>query len=301
MIMIPERLDRFRELLDTEMMQEESNRVLLALLFTNESFALNGIEERNRLSKEHGIKSLTSDYAFTYPLKLYGVITKRGMKNIENAIEKSKNFEEFAGNLNIYGKSVVYAHKHAILKFLLYLVSGMPDINSDVIQNGFHTLCDINRKNTCFVKPLSSFQIVSGLKCNFDGVKYYGILEYLCISDIIWLMPLLKSIKWSFSSLKSMHLFCTISLIEKPTQKFMDLYVSGVKSIAGNTNITLDEYIILRMIFYLDDICYRDFVMYHKEAGVLDNQFYDEMEIWCNNVSTAYSIVKEKWKNQGGV
>ena len=299
--MIPERLERFKYLLDTEMMQEESNRVLLSLLFTNESFALNGIKERNRLSNECNIKSLKSDYAFTYPLRLYDVITKHGMKNIENAIKKSKNFEEFAVNLNVYGRSIVYAHKYAILKFLSYPVNGMPNIDAGIIHNGFDELCDINRVNLHHVYPSSLSKVKSSLTCDFANVSYCGILEYLCISDIIWLMPLIETIKHSFNSLLSMHLFGVISLTEKPTQKFIDLYISGIKSIAYDTDLTVDEYIILQMIFYLDDICYRDFAMYHKEAGVLNNQFYDEMETWCNNVSTARDIVKEKWKNQGGI
>ncbi len=299
-----ERLNLFDHLMKCKLSEDERFRSLLALMFTNENFGADGICIRNELSRE-GINSLSADLYFTYPLKLYNILTVLGMNNFVKSYEKSDTINDFYCNLNIFGKALVYSHLIGIMEFLIYPVDSIPNVKNEIIKEGFMTL----RHNMCslvsYFRP-DNFK-ESNLKfyvpdlVNFEGIYKMG--WYLCITDIIWTIPLFTGIKSCFSKKSFIPMYLIFIIAEKLTQVFFNIYLRSMEKISIKRMLKKDEYIVLNMICGLDYKCYSNFIDYHeKSCSSLNKEFFDEMRIFCKNVFEISNITrKHKIKHSGEI
>lgn len=288
--MDPERFELFKHLMDKEWLKQSPGcRTMLAVLFTNEEFGVNGTAARQSIQ----IPSLAADLAFTYPLRIYDLLTRMSMPDIVNVTESVSDMDDFYRKLTPLSRALVYAHSLAILDFYMFPLDMVPDVNHDVLRKGFGVMYDIINPVMEVFKP--SAQIPSNLTYNSPPTSDFHLKDkmawYLCASDLSWTRVLFEGFKSSTFRLPlSLH-HAAVCTTEVPTQKFFDLYSTGIHTLVKNEPLMKEQYIILNMVFKLDLDCYNDFVGYHKEIDVLPDRFFDEMDIFLDNVALMYNKV----------
>lgn len=290
--MEPERFELFKQLMNKEWLKQSiGGRATLAVLFTDEEFGLDGVTTRRSIN----IPSPNADLAFTYPLELYDLLTRTSMPDIINVADKALSVEDFYRNLTPLGRAKVYAHGLAILDFYTFPLDMIPGVNHNVLREGFGVLQGNIESVMNVFKP--STRIPSTLTYNLpptsDVHSKDKMAWYLCASDLSWTRVLFEAVKSSTFELLSSPLHVVLCMAEVATQNFFNLYSSGVSALVKNEPLTTDQYTILNMVFKIDMDCYNDYVRYHKEINVLPDRFFDEMDIFCENVALTYSEVRE--------
>lgn len=284
-----DRYSEFEELLEYPLMQSEINKNLLAILFINESFGVNGILERKAIN----ISNFKADYAFTYPLMIYDFYTRITMQNVEDAIRKSKDIHEFKKNLNPISKAVVYAHLLAIIDFHLYPVDMIHNVNHRIFRDGLYTLYRHTLPLLDIFRP--DIHVPGNLKYTMPDKQSFCSLErstgwYLCATDLSWTKQIFSGIKSSLYSVKQYPFYGAVRIVEHCSQKFFDYYASAINGIK-----TPEEYIILRMVWGLDSICYKDFIDYYSCTGLINNEFISEFENFSGTVDDLYILSQVRW------
>ncbi len=282
---LTDRYSEFEELLEYPLMQSESNKNLLAILFINESFGVNGILERKAISDSN----FNADCAFTYPLMIYDFYTRISMQNVEDSIRKCKDIHEFKKNLNPISRAVVYAHLWAIIDFHLYPVDMIHNVNHRVFRDGLYTLyrhtlplLDIFRPDN-YVPGTLEYSMPD--KRSFSAERSTG--WYLCATDLSWTKQLFSGIKSSLYSVNQYPFYGAVRIVEHCSQKFFDYYASAISEIK-----TPEQYIILSMVWGLDSKCYKDFIKYYSCAGLINNEFISEFQKFSGTVDYLYNQVR---------
>jgi len=284
------RLSLFKQLMNEEWLkQSPGGRTMLAVLFTNEDFGVNGVAARQSIH----ISSHTADLAFTYPLGIYDLLTRMGMTDIINAAEKTSDMGDFHRKLTPLSRALVYAHSLAILDFYAFPIDMIPDVNYDVLRKGFGVMYDHTKPVMEVFKP--SAQIPSNLTYNLPPASDFHSKDkmawYLCETDLRWTRLLFEGVKSSTFGLPLSLYHAIVCVTELATQNFFNLYSTGIHALVKNEPLTKEQYIILNMVFKLDLDCYNDFVGYHKEIDVLPDRFFGEMDIFLDNVALMYNKV----------
>lgn len=286
------RLSLFRQLMNVEWLkQSPGGRATLAVLFTDEEFGPDGVTTRRSIN----IPSPNVDLAFTYPLMLNEFLTRMSMPDIINAADTVSSIDDFYRNLTPLGRTQVYTHGLAILDFYTFPLDMIPGADHNVLMEGFGVLHDNIEPVMSVFKP--SVRIPSTLTYNLPPISDVHSKDkmawYLCASDLSWTHVLFEAVKSSTFELLSSPLHAVLCMAEVATQNFFNLYSSGVSALVKNDPLTTDQYIILNMIFKIDLECYKNCIRYHKEIDVLPDRFFDEMDIFCENVALTYREVKE--------
>jgi hypothetical protein len=289
--MNPERFELFKRLMNTDLCdQSPSIRAALAVPFIDEEFGLNGVSARQAIQ----IPSITSDFAFTYPLMLYDQLTRASMTDIIDAAENASNVTDFHSKLTPLGRTMVYTHTYAILDFYRFPTDMIPDVDHRVLEDGFKVLHDLVEPVVKIFTPTARIPTVLtyNLPLASEFHSRYSMAWYLCASDLSWTRVLFEAVKSSTFELLSSPLHASLCVAELATQTFFGIYTSGIDALARGKTLTSDQYIILNMIFKLDVDCYNDCASYHKAINVLPDRFFDEMDVICGNVKDVYNAVK---------
>lgn len=293
--MLKNKIGVFKRLLDSDLMKDEGNRAMLALLFTDESIGRDGVIAR----KEINIISPTVDIAFTHPLVFWDYLFHTGLYDIINCVEDARDISDLHKRLNTMGRTLLYADTFAILDFYRHPIDMIPDVNQKIIKKGFNSLYN-------HIKPIvkvftPSKQIPTTLSYNlpekslFKSNKTNKMVWYLCATDLSWTCALFEGAKSKVFPNTPSLLHLPFILAEKNTQTFFDIYSTGVEALIKD-NLTVEQLIILNMIFSIDDECYNDWVKYHKMINVLPDEFFDEMNVFCQNVSSVKKTIEIKVK-----
>lgn len=292
-------LAHFTKLLKYPIMGSKESRTILSMMFTNCAFGENGVTA----SKSIPADSLTY-ISFVHPLMAYDSMYKLAMKDFVKNIPKSKNLSDFSERISLPTRNLIYANLSAAIDFFQFPIDMIPDADHDALSRGMDELrrtaesAIVHFTPDRLMKSSDLFTYIPPERNMFTGDN--TMLWFLSVSDIKWTIDLFNA-GMDASSLSARTLPYKIALgaTVLPTQKFFDLYASGVEAMALNKPLTTAQYCILFMIFYLDSMCYHDWTTYHTRAGLYDSSMVIQANNIVDNTKLVFNKIKSLMETQG--
>ena len=289
--MKPERFELFNQLMGSELCKQCIGiRAVLVRLFTCWEFGQTGMSIRRSIDPPIS----AADFAFTYPLMLNAGIVDTCVADIVHGVESASDVNDLHSRLTPLSRAVVYTHDFGALNFYKFPLDTVPDVDHGVIRDGFNVLYNNAKPIVEVFKPPEQMKstIAYNLPPKSDFKAKDTMAWYLCATDLLWTCDLFAGFKSATRGAMLLPINAAIHVAEIPTQNFCDLYSTGIHALAKNETLTRDQYIILNMIFGIDMGCYNDFTKYYMEINALPDRFFDEMNIFCNNVKVMYTAVQ---------
>lgn len=292
-------LASFTELLGYPMMESKESRTILSMMFTNCAFGENGVTA----SKSIPADPLTY-ISFVHPLMAYDSMYKLAMKDFVKNIPKSENLSDFSERISLPTRNLIYANLSAAADFFQFPIDMIPGANRDALSRGMD---ELRRTSESAIMDFTPGRLIKSSnlftytppECNiFTGDN--AMLWFLSVSDIKWTIDLFNA-GMDASSLNARTLPYKIALgaTVPPTQKFFDLYSSGVVAMALNKSLTTAQSCVIFMIFYLDSMCYHDWTTYHTRAGLYDSSMVTQANNIVNNTKQMFNKIKSLMETQG--
>lgn len=282
---------------ESQMMQDESNRSLLALLMINKSIYASCIRARKTIP----VILSKADVVFTNTVFVYDKIMKIALNEIINTMLESKNIDELYNRLSPLGRAVIYSQVSAAIAYYQATIISIawdmvPGADYKILVCGFAKLRDLRRGMEERFRPRKAVQ--SRLMYMLPRMAMFQgndkMLWYLCYSDLEWSKAMIKGIK-SSDGVRTIR--TVVSLIEFVTQGFFDEYVSGIEKLSNDKQLTTSEYIILSMCFENDVVEYEELPYYYHECGILSQEFYDHFTVFNQNMAYVKDRLKCRVQN----
>lgn len=294
-----DKFEQFKELLKYPMMDSDESKFILSLMFTNCTFGENGVVANNNIQSTPVI-----DVSFRHPLMVYDFIFKIAMDDIIKTIPKSKNINDFSKKINPRTNCIIYSNLYAIINFFVYQNDMIPNADHNALNHGFIDMGRIAKSAITRFAPDNAVKTKDFLEYDILPREIFigsdKMMWFLCFSDISWTIDLINSTKdKAIASAQTLPISILMNVVEPPTQTFFDLYASGIKAIALNEKPTHNQLGIMFMIFYIDSICYYNWVKYHTEAGLFDYSMITQANIIVDNTIITFDKISSVMEAQG--